>query len=118
MLFLSCAACATTSMTRVGTASYPPLAPTAPVTVYSTTADVKGPFETLGIVQYVNPGKYQILTLDRAIPPLEAQARRLGANGLIIDDSQTTKSGIVSTGISVRARAIRVSQASAAPPRS
>jgi uncharacterized protein YbjQ (UPF0145 family) len=50
------------------------------------------------------------MTLDDAIFDIKSKARSLGANGIIIDESTSTKSGIVSTGISVRARAIRISQ--------
>jgi uncharacterized protein YbjQ (UPF0145 family) len=64
----------------------------------------------LGIVNYNNPGKYQILTLEDALPELKKQARSVGANGLIIDQSAPVKSGLISTGITVKGRAIQISE--------
>jgi hypothetical protein len=39
---------------------------------------------------------------------LKTKARKIGANGIILDKSQPIKSGIISTGIWVEARAIRL----------
>ena len=111
---LLAAGCVSTSSTRTGGArTYPPLPYDAEVSVYARDSEVGRRFETLGIVEYNNPGKYQVLTLDSALPPLKDQVRAMGGNGLILDDTQATKSGIFSTGISVRARAIRLDGAPA-----
>jgi tetrahydromethanopterin S-methyltransferase subunit F len=64
--------------------------------------DVGKPFKVIGIITHNDPGKYQILTLDNAVPALKEKARSIGANGL--------KSGIISTGISVKARAILIQE--------
>jgi hypothetical protein len=44
-------------------------------------------------------GKYHVLTLGDAIEPLKEKAREVGANGIIVDQPQPVKSGIISTGI-------------------
>jgi hypothetical protein len=102
------ASCTSSSVQRVGTASYAPISPTADVTVFTADNQIKQPFEVIGVISYDNPGKYQILNLGDAIEPLKAKAREVGANGIIIDKSQLVKSGIISTGIYVEARAIRI----------
>jgi hypothetical protein len=102
------ASCASSSVQRVGTASYAPAAPSADVAVFTADNQVKQPFEVIGVISYDNPGKYQILNLGDAIEPLKAKAREVGANGMVIDKSQPVKSGIISTGIYVEARAIRI----------
>ncbi len=79
-----------------------------PIAIYHSERDVPGHFDVVGIVTHNDPGKYQILTLQDAIPKLKEKARSLGANALIIDESRPVKSGIISTGIWVSARAIRV----------
>lgn len=48
------------------------------------------------------------MSLGDAIEPLKEKAREVGANAIIIDKSQLIKSGIISTGIYVEARAIRL----------
>ena len=100
--------CTHISATRVDSTVYPALADTATVAVYGVETDVPRPFTTVAIINFTDPGKYQVLDLNDAIPGLKAKARALGANGIVIDQSQTTKSGWISTGISVRARAVRV----------
>jgi len=99
--------CTGVGVTLVGD-SHNPLPPTYEVFVFSGERDITRQFEVLGIITYTNPGKYQILSLDDAIPALKEKARSIGANGLIIDESHTTKSGFISTGVSVRARAILI----------
>jgi hypothetical protein len=95
-------------VTRIGSETFPPLLETANVFVYSNQSEVRRPFVAIGIVSYTDPGKYQVLTLDDAIPKLKAKARSIGANGIIIDQNIPIRSGIISTGISVKARAIRI----------
>lgn len=98
------------STTPIGTAHYDALPKGTEVLVYDDESEVGAPFEPVAIIDYSNPGKYQILSLDDAIPTLKSRARAVGANGLIIEEHHATKSGIISTGISVRARAIRVGE--------
>jgi hypothetical protein len=76
--------------------------------VFTADNQVKQPFEVVGIISYDNPGKYQILSLGNAIEPLKEEARTGRRNAIIIDKSQPIKSGVVSTGIYVEARAIRL----------
>jgi hypothetical protein len=116
ILGLSATACAHSSVTPVGRERFPALAPTEDVVVYTAETEVGRPFKVVGLLSYTNPGKYQILTLEDAIPALKEKARSAGANALIIDRSEPVKSGLISTGISVTGRAIRVENASAPPP--
>ena len=104
MLMASC----TTSVTLQGSSRYPPLAPTESVAVFLSADEIKTSFETLGVIDRSNWGKYQILTLDDAIPALKEKARAIGANAIIVDQISTIYSGFVSRGVSVRARAIRL----------
>ena len=105
-LFL--AACASSSVQRIGTASYSPRQSNADVFVFTDASQVKEPYEVVGIVSYDNPGKYRVLSLGDAIEPLKTKARETGANGIIIDKSQPIRSGTISTGIYAEARAIRL----------
>jgi len=104
---LAFSSCASTSVTPTGSQRYDPLPATHDVVVFATPSEVKEPFETLGIISHTDPGKYQILTIGDAIPALKEKARSIGANA-IIDQATPVKSGIISTGITVTARAIRI----------
>ena len=101
-------ACASSSVERIGTTSYSPAPPNAPVFVFTDASQIKVPYEVVGIISYDNPGKYQVLSLDDAIEPLKTKAREIGANGIIIKKSQPVKSGFISTGIYAEAQAIRL----------
>jgi hypothetical protein len=101
-------ACATTSVTKTGTLDYPQLEPNEEVSVFTAEDQIKSPFDVVGTVSYNNPGKHRNLTPKAAIKPLKAKARLVGGNAIIIDTSRPVKSGIVSTGIHVEARAIRL----------
>jgi hypothetical protein len=59
-------------------------------------------------------GSWQVpdIDLSNSYEPLKTKAREVGANGVIIDNSSQVISGIISRGISVDARAIRL----ATPP--
>ena len=101
-------ACANVGVQRIGQSSYPPLSGNENIIVFTADNQIKGQYEVVGIISYNNPGKYQVLTLETAMEPLKEKARQLGANAIIIDKSQPVKSGIISTGIYVEARAIRI----------
>jgi hypothetical protein len=102
------AACASSSVQKIGTTAYAPLAPGAEVAVYTAESQIKQPFEVVGVISYDNPGKYRIMNLGDSMDRLKEEARAVGGNGIIIDKSHPIKSGIISTGIYVEARAIRV----------
>jgi len=102
------AGCASSSVQKIGTSAYAPLPESAEIIVFTEPSQIKRPYEVIGIISYDNPGKYRILTLGDAIEPLKEKAREIGANAIIIDKSQPVKSGIISTGIYVEARAIRL----------
>jgi hypothetical protein len=102
------AACASGGITPVGAHTYPPLATDAAVQVFPTEKEAPGGFEVIGLIDYVNPGKYQVLSLKDVLPAVLDKARSVGANGVIIDGTDVVKSGIVSSGLHVRARAVRV----------
>jgi hypothetical protein len=78
--------------------------------VFTDPSQIRQPYEVVGIISYDNPGKFRVLTLGDAIESLKEKAREAGANAIIIDKSQPVKSGIISTGIYVEARAIRLNQ--------
>jgi hypothetical protein len=99
-------ACVSAGVTPIGSNTLTPLPPDSEVLVFSAENQVTGPYKVVGLISYSNPGKYQILSLADAMPDLKVQARKAGANGIIIDESHVIKSGIVSTGIGVTARAI------------
>jgi hypothetical protein len=110
-------ACATVE--KVGTSSYAPLSSTTDVALFTAESQVEQPFEVVANISYNDPGKFQILSLKDIFEPLKAKAREIGANGVIIDSSETVISGIVSRGIAVKARAIRLPMSSpAAVPQS
>lgn len=102
--------CAGSSVTLVGSKHYDPLADSAPVAVFSQASDAPKGFEVVAMIHYKNPGKYQSVTLDEAMPDLKSKARSVGADGIIIDHYEEIASGIVSRGIEVQARAIRLKQ--------
>jgi hypothetical protein len=101
--------CASITSQRIGQSSYPSRPDTAEVLVFTSDTQIKDKFETIGTISYNNPGKYRILTLESAMKPLKKQARQLGANAIIIDKSHSVRSGIISTGINVKARAVLIS---------
>ena len=104
-------ACASSTVSKVGTSSYAPLSTASDVAIFTDESQVKQPFEVVANISYADPGKYANLTLTNAFEPLKAKAREVGANGVIIDRSETIVSGIISRGISVDARAIRLPMA-------
>lgn len=108
------AACA--HVEPVGNASYAPLSSAADVSIFTAESQVTQPFEVIGQISYANPGKFQILSLTDSFEPLRAKAREIGANGVIIDNSHAVVSGIISRGISVKARAIRLQSTPAESP--
>ena len=100
--------CVNSSVERVGTATYAPAPASADVVVFTADSQIKEPFEVVGLISYDNPGKYQVLNVGDAIEPLKQKTREVAANAIIIDKSQPVKSGIISTGIYVEARALRL----------
>lgn len=106
VLFL--ASCASSTVTKTGAASYAPLSPTSDVAIFTAESQVAQQFELVANISYTDPGKYAILSLSDSFESLKAKAREVGANGIIIDNSSQVISGIISRGISVQARAIRL----------
>lgn len=105
-LFLITACANNVTVKKVGSSSYPPLTPYDSVLVFSADSQIKGPFEVLAVIEFSNFGKYRRLELVDALEPIKEAARGIGANGVIIDKTDTIYSGIASRGISVEARAI------------
>ncbi len=110
MILLS--SCAPTSVTPTGTRRYESLPWTEDVAVFTNTDEVQEPFQTIGLISHNDPEKYQSLTIGDATPARKGKARSIGANGVIIDQSTPVTSGIISTGISVTARAIYIQRPS------
>jgi hypothetical protein len=100
--------CASTSVTKIGTSTYAPLAEGRDVTIFNSESEVKQPFAVVGIISYDGPGKNDKLDFGAATEPLREKARALGGNGIIIDKFGPLKSLITSTRIYVRARAIHL----------
>ena len=108
LVLMLLSACASSSVERIGTGKYPALAPAAEVAVYTAESQITEPFEVVGVISYDNPGKYRIMDLGDAMERLKEEARSVGGNGIVIDKSHPIKSGIISTGIYVESRAIRL----------
>jgi hypothetical protein len=100
--------CISSGVIPIGSNVLTPLPASISVLVYSSENDITTRFKVVGIISYTNPGKYRILSLSDVVPDLKELARQAGANAIIIDETRTVKSGIISTGIGVRARAILV----------
>jgi hypothetical protein len=101
--------CASDGPTPINSSALPPLPMSAPVYVYLFEKDVNAPFKVVSIVSYRNASKNQGLTFADAVPILKMEARKAGANGLIILDADKIRSGIVS-GNRIKARAILLDQ--------
>jgi len=97
-----------TTATRVGTHRYEPLPANAPVAVFSSPGEAPRSFEVVAVLSHADPCGFKRCTLKDAVEPLSAKAREVGANAIIIDGTQTVKTSLVSTGIAVDARAIRI----------
>jgi hypothetical protein len=95
-------------VTKNGAASYAPLSPTSDVAIFTSESQVGQPFQLVANISYTDPGKYANLSLSDSFEPLKARAREVGANGVIIDHSEQVICGIISRGISVEARAVRL----------
>ena len=108
VLLVGVSSCASTSVTKIGTETYAPLAEGKEVTIFNSESEVKHPFAVVGIISYDGPGKNDKLDFGAATEPLKDKARALGANGIIIDRFGPLKSGLTSTRIFVRARAIHL----------
>jgi len=96
-----------TSVTPVGDKRYDRLPESASVSVFDSSAKRPQQFEVIATMIHADPCKMRTCTLKDAIEPLSAKAREIGANGIIIDNSQAVKTSVFSIGIAVDARAIR-----------
>lgn len=108
LLLVGFSSCASTSVTKIGTENYAPLAEGKEVTIFNSQSEVKRPFAVVGIISYDGPGKNDKLDFGAATEPLKDKARALGGNAIIIDKFGPSKSVITSTRIWVRARAIHL----------
>jgi hypothetical protein len=77
------------------------------VTFFSKEEEVQKPFTTLGNVYYMDPGEYKRLKFIDVVPKLKEEAKKLGANGIIIDIREPVVSGWYERGIEVSGRAIK-----------
>ena len=108
VVLVGVSSCWSTSVTKIGTGSYAPLAEGKDVTIFTVESDVKQPFVVVGTISYDGPGRNDKLDFGAATEPLKEKARALGGNAIIVDKFYPIKSGITSTRISVQARAIRL----------
>jgi hypothetical protein len=108
VVLVGVSSCWSASVTKIGTATYAPLGEGKDVTIFTSESDVKQPFVVVGLISYDGPGNNDKLDFGAATEPLKVKARALGGNGIIIDKFRPIKSGIASTRISVKARAIHL----------
>jgi len=104
-------ACTSIGITPIGSTVLSPLPPGVTVEVYSSEKEISAAFLVVGRISYTNPGKYQRLTLADVIPEIKDEARKAGANGVIIDETRAIVSGVFSRGIGVTGRAIAITPA-------
>ena len=97
-----------TAANRVGNKQYAPLPESTNVVVYSSEGEAKRSYEVVATLAHSNPCTFHHCTVENAIEPLSAKAREVGANGIIIDSSETVRTSLTSTGVVVHARAIRL----------
>jgi hypothetical protein len=108
VVLVGVSSCWSTSVTKIGAASYAPLAEGTGVTIFTAESDVKQAFVIVGTISYTGPGNNNKFDFGAATEPLKEKARALGGNGIIIDKFGPIKSGITSPRISVQARAIHL----------
>ena len=105
-LLLSAACTATTGVTMLS--PMPEAVPAESIRVFLPSA-LPDSFVVIAVLDYANPAKYQVLTLEDVLPDVKREALKVHANGLIVDRVKQVPSWPVgSIGITVRARAIRV----------
>ena len=108
LVLVGITACWSTSVTKIGTGTYAPLAEGKEVTIFTSEKDVKQPFAVVGVITYEGPGTNDKFDFGAATEPLRDKARALGGNGIIVDTFYPIKSGLTSPRIAVRARAIHL----------
>jgi len=99
---------AQTVANRVGSKQYDSLPASASVVVFESPADIKVPFEVVANLSHSDPCAYRHCTLKDAEPPLSVKAREVGANAVIVDKYQIVKTSLLSAGVAVEARAVRI----------
>jgi uncharacterized caspase-like protein len=100
-----------TSAKPVGSAHFSPQAADAQVAVFKSPEEVKQPFTELALLTHSDPCKALVTrtcTLTDAIGPLSVKAREVGADAIIIDRIQSVKTSLLTTGITVSGRAVRL----------
>ena len=112
-VLLLLAACADPTIHPVGAAHYEPLPPGSVVRVFLAESDVHQPFAVVAVIRTTRKDKSQTPELDDVIPEIQEKARTVGADGVIIDATDPVRSHILTMGITVSARAIRLEPAAA-----
>jgi len=107
LVLVGITACWSTSVTKIGTGTYAPLADGKEVKIFNSESEVKQPFAVVGTISYEGPGNNDKFDFGAATEPLRTKARALGANAIIVDTFYPIK-GITSPRIAVRARAIHL----------
>jgi hypothetical protein len=72
-----------------------PLPSSSPVYIYSSEKEVAASFRVIGNISYRNPGIQQTFLFPDAVPDLKEQARKVGANGIIIDELVVSEAAAV-----------------------
>jgi hypothetical protein len=76
--------------------------------VYASEAQIPVPYQVVGTIHVVDPGKYENLSSSDAVSAAQEHLRELGANAMVIDNYRPIYSGIFSRGFEMSARALRV----------
>ncbi len=111
LLALLLAACADPTIHRIGATEYEPLEPDAKVRVFLAESDVQQPFTVVAVIRSTRKEKGQTPELEDMLPEIERKARTVGADGLIIDSRDPVRGSILTMGLTVSARAIRLGPA-------
>ena len=82
-----------TPMGSSGSNVLSPLPRSSPVNIYSSEKEVAASFRVIGNISYRNPGMQQTFLFPDAVPDLKEQARKVGANAIIIDELVLSEAG-------------------------
>ena len=103
--------CASTSVVPVGSTTYPSMSHSEPVQIFQNETEVQGEYTVLGMITHGRNATtiFQSATFSAEdLEAVKAQARSIGANGVILDFVKP--GGAYGAGLQVRARAIRIKE--------
>lgn len=77
------------------------------VEIFYDVDEIKRPYVVFAHINHLDPGKFNRINLGDVLPILRKKGRELHADGVIIDNTKEWRTGLLSTGIILRTRAIR-----------